>query len=370
MDKYREYHSKDFILDEPFRQWVLFPTPATETFWQKWVAENPDKFNTIQEARQVVQALRVQHQPLSDIEILSNVHKTAAQFQAEEIKLQPEKWYYQNWAKMAAAVLLLLISSLGLYYRSLPAGEPVYTARISAASNLLIEKINRADAPMNIRLSDGSLVTLHKGSKISYNPAFKGRTREVYLSGEAFFQIAKNPSKPFLVYANELVTKVLGTSFRIKAYPADAVVSVEVKTGRVSVFTTADPDIVQKATNRELDGIVLTPNQRVTFSRKEVRLAKSIVEKPAINQTEVAAANPSKYFEFSDTPVSEVFAALEMSYNIDIIYDEELMQHCPLTASLGNQSFFEKLTIICKAIEARYEILDGQVVIYGKDCKE
>jgi hypothetical protein len=73
-------------------------------------------------------------------------------------------------------------------------------------------------------------------------------------------------------------------------------------------------------------------------------------------------------FEFDDTPVSEVFAVLEKSYSVDIVYDEELMHNCPLTASLTNESLFEKLNIICKAVEARYSLIDGQIVIDSKGC--
>jgi transmembrane sensor len=91
---------------------------------------------------------------------------------------------------------------------------------------------------------------------------------------------------------------------------------------------------------------------------------KSLVNSPAL----VAAPEASPSFVFEEAPISEVFEALEKHYRVAIVYDEELLQDCPLTASLTGQPFFEKLSIICKAIEARYEVIDGQVVIHGKGC--
>ncbi|MBC8151681.1 MAG: FecR family protein, partial [Bacteroidetes bacterium] len=209
------------------------------------------------------------------------------------------------------------------------------------------------------------LIILKKNSRISYAPSFTGSSREVYLSGEGFFEVTKNPDRPFLIYANGLVTKVLGTSFSIKAYPGDPNVTVEVKTGRVAVFTQSDPRINAKAGSRELEGVLLTPNQRIVYVRDEVRLAKSLIDAPQL----ISEAPTKNRFTFEETPVPAVFDALEKAYEVDIVYDEQLLANCPLTATLTDQPLFEKLDIICQVIEARYEVMDGQIVIYSRGCK-
>ena len=84
-------------------------------------------------------------------------------------------------------------------------------------------------------LHDGSTVILEPGGEVRYNEKFLN-TREVYLSGDAFFEVTKDASRPFLVYANEITTKVLGTSFRIKAKQGEKEIVVAVKTGKVSVM--------------------------------------------------------------------------------------------------------------------------------------
>jgi transmembrane sensor len=140
---------------------------------------------------------------------------------------------------------------------------------------------------------------------------------------------------------------------------------VEVKTGRVSVFAKSDPNAAQKAGNNRLEGLVLSPNQKMIFKRDEVRMVKTLVEKPEI----ILPKDQIPQFAFEDTPVSEVFHAIETAYGVDIVYNAELLKGCPLTATLDEQPLNEKLMIICKAVEARYEVLDGQIIIHSEGCR-
>ena len=376
MNHYLHYNTDDFLWDESFRQWVLLPTRETDARWQGWLTEQPEKAETVQQARTLVLALRLQEADLSESEINYTVQRTMNRLRTnppdEHRQPKPARRlipYQQTWLRLAA--MLVLVSGIGLVlwltqpaFRFSEVGQPIgYPELVS--SKTLTETINHSAKPMPVKLSDGSLIILKKGSRISYSPAFNGATREVYLSGEGYFEVAKNPAKPFLIYANGLVTKVLGTSFVIKAYPADKNVTVEVKTGRVAVFAQSDPRIVKKTATRELDGVLLMPNQRIVYVRDEIRLAKSLIADPQ----PTAALPAGQGFAFEDAPVPTVFAALEKAYEVDIVYDEALLANCPLTATLADQPLFDKLDIICRVIEARYELIDGQIVIYSRGCK-
>ena len=94
-------------------------------------------------------------------------------------------------------------------------------------------------------------------------------------------------------------------------------------------------------------------------------MVKTLVEKPEI----IVPKAQIPHFEFEDTPASEAFATIGKAYGIDILFDEELLRDCPLTAALDSQTLHEKLSIICKAVEARYEILDGQIIIHSRGCR-
>lgn len=374
MNHYKKYGIEDFVWDSFFRQWVLAPTREMDFAWKNWLAENPEMSEKINQAKIIVQSLQVKELEISNLEISRIVKETIAKTNpltpeyAELKNDQLRPFYKRTWFKFAASFAVIMF--VGLLAKSrLEDGKPTnvsedFTNTVSD-NDLLLEKVNNTTSPLLVMLEDSSRITLAPESKLRYAKNFSGTKREVYLTGEAFFDISKDASRPFFVYANELVTKVLGTSFTIRAYKTSKEVTVEVKTGRVSVFTQSDPGKKSKESNNELDGIVLSPNQKIIYARDQVRMVKTLVEKPEI----IVSKAQTPQFIFEDVPATEAFDSIGKAYGIDILYDEEILKGCPLTAILENQTLHEKLTIICKAIEANYEILDGQVVIHGKGCK-
>lgn len=237
-----------------------------------------------------------------------------------------------------------------------------YQALLEEAETVqpLEEVVNTTAQPRLVNLPDGSTITLEKDSRVSFAKSFTGKNREVYLTGAAFFDVTKNPDKPFLVYSNELVTKVLGTSFRIQAFEKDDNVVVSVKTGRVSVYPKNSP----KNADPETAGMLLTPNQEVRFARTEERFNRTLIEKPTVLLTK----EELQEYSFDNAPVSRIFAALEKAYSVDIVFDEEVMAHCRLTTSLSAETLFDKLEVICEGIGANYKVVDAQVVVSGRGC--
>jgi transmembrane sensor len=168
------------------------------------------------------------------------------------------------------------------------------------------------------------------------------------------------------VYANELVTKVLGTSFSIRAYDNEPNVIVEVRSGKVSVFAQPTGTVAQASDSPRREGLVLSPNQQAVYSREDARLTKSLFENPSL----LIPDEEQRSFEFVDAKMQDVFAALEKAYGVEIVYDEEIMSGCYLNASLTDESLQVKLSLICKAVNATYEIMDTHIIVYGKGCTE
>jgi transmembrane sensor len=222
------------------------------------------------------------------------------------------------------------------------------------------EIINSTLSEKEIKLEDGTIVTLKRNSSLRYDKDFNLTKRVVHLKGEAFFNVARNVKKPFFVYANDLVAKVLGTSFRVKAYETDKDVMVIVKTGKVSVYSTK----TKKDLDPETQGMVLTPNQQITFEKQEEKMVRSLIPKPVIllSQAEL------KEFSFKSTPVSKILDAIEKAYGVDIVSDDEMLKNCRITTSLTNETLFEKLEVICMAIEANYKVIDAQIIIESGGC--
>ncbi|MCF2488147.1 FecR family protein [Dyadobacter sp. CY347] len=373
MDHYKDFTVEDFVWDTFFRQWMLSPTRETDELWGAWIETNADAHQKIQQARSIVLSLSMHEPEISDPEITEIVKNTVGRinsFEKYPAPAEPAKYtkiYNFPWFRIAATVALVLVSGWIIFSLSTKKESQKITFEkpIQEHKDSLTEKWNASMKPMTVVLEDGSKVTLSANGRIRYANKFVAARREVYLEGEAFFDITKDADRPFFVYSNGLVTKVLGTSFTVKAYGNSNEVTVEVKTGRVSVFAQSDPDVAQKTSGRELQGIVLSPNQKIIYSREEVRMVKTLVEKPEI----VVPKAEISQFQFEDTPASDVFATVGKAYGIEILYDAEILKDCPLTATLDNQTLHEKLFIICQAVEASYEILDGQVVIHSRGCK-
>ncbi|MEO6684560.1 MAG: FecR domain-containing protein, partial [Dyadobacter sp.] len=229
----------------------------------------------------------------------------------------------------------------------------------------IIEVVNENNKVKYVQLPDGSSVVLRKNSRISYNKKFDADKRVVVLSGEAFFEVTKDPARPFFVYANELVTKVLGTSFSIKADKNDKNVLVAVKSGKVSVFSSTDKHVKEYQNGTKLSALLLTSNQQVTFERSKSRLVRSSVTGSILLNIPIE----NQKFIYSETPVSEVFASLEKAYGIDIEYNEQIMSHCSITATLGDEPLDNKLKWICAILEANYQISENKISITGNSCQ-
>jgi len=374
MDQYIYFSVEDFVWDNFFRQWVLLPDRESDALWSNWLSENPQMTGKVNQAREIVFALKVSEPDLTDEEIRQTVNQTISQTsqpnksQGLEHKTQIRPLYRTVWFRIAASIVVL--AGIGWLSKRMMVKETFQpdssiAVKTGEAGNGFVKKVNNTEKPMRIVLRDKSSIVLTPGSYITYKDQFVTDKREVFLVGEAFFEVTKDTEHPFFVYANELVTKVLGTSFTVRALESSREITVEVKTGRVSVFAKSDRGAKEKLENNQLVGLVLSPNQKIIYKRDEVRLVRALVEKPEM----ILPEGQRPQFEFEDTPVTEVFQIIQKAYGVEILYDAELLKDCPLTATLDNQPLNEKLTIICKAIEANYEILDGQIVIHSKGCR-
>ncbi|GAB3936576.1 FecR family protein [Larkinella terrae] len=357
MKNYSQYQPDDFVQDPYFRKWALGELPPDDRFWTTWQATHPEQYEVLEQAKTLVIALRIESPTFDPQETESAIQQILAKTEIS----RHIPFYRLRWLQIAATILL--ISGLGYaFWLNREEAAISQTSLVQRASDQPREEFNSSTVPKTVRLADGSTVVLEPASRLRILAGFGDTKREVQLAGEAFFEVAKNPEKPFLVYTGNVVTKVLGTSFRIKAYDTDANVSVAVRTGKVTVFKQKDQPESRASLS---DEIILTPNQQAVFVKADERLVKTLVEKPVI----VSKLPALQSFDFTETPIPQVFGALEKAYGVKMVFDPDLLKDCNLTGALTSGTFYEKLTLVCETIQARYEIVDGQVVIYGKGCK-
>ncbi len=359
-DKYSGYRTEDFVQDDYFIRWVNFPDRESELFWREYIRRFPEQAEYVRSAKQTVAALR------------DNIAESYAPGLEEEIwgsiqvsidRNVPSGGKTIRWwlLRGVAAALVLAVPAAGWIYLSTGTLRENLPAPAREQQAILKpERVtNHGSTELPVRLPDSSLVVLSPGAGLSYPAAFEGKTREVRLEGEAFFDVRRDPEKPFMVYTRELVTKVLGTSFTIREDSQTIMVSV--KTGKVSVFPAKDASLADPETK----GLILKANQQADYSLETDRLTRSLVATP------LPVIPPEKRadFNFTDAPVARVFEAIEAAYGVEIIYDKEMLKDCRLFSSLAHENLFEKLEVICEAIDASYKVVDAQIVVHGKKCR-
>jgi len=245
--------------------------------------------------------------------------------------------------RVAAAILfaaLLLVSGYEMYNN------------YSGSSALL--EISAAKQVINkFALPDGTLVSLNSDTKISYPKKFKGKTREVDIIGEAFFEVKPDKNKPFIIHAGSAQIKVLGTSFNVNAYPATKSVEVIVETGKVLVLN-------KTTESTSPDELILTPGDKGTLAYSSNSLLKSTNADPNF------LAWKTRNLIFKATSLAEVIVSLEKVYKVNIRLADPRLNELLLTAQFNDYP----LDFIMKVIETTFKIetqkVDGQYILKAR----
>ncbi|OXA97131.1 iron dicitrate transport regulator FecR [Flavobacterium oncorhynchi] len=359
---------EDFLSDESFQSWILFK--IDQDGWEEWTLESQQRAKLVEDARLMLLSMKVPESELTKSDIHRALQDTWIKIREKEsqnAQQDSKTTFFRRYLLSGiAASFLLCLMSVWCYNQYFKSESKIVTYKelIDDNNEGLVEQTNNSNKPQIITLSDGSSVLLQPNSKLSYPKIFTGNERKVYLSGEGFFEISKNPLKPFYVYANEIITKVVGTSFRVKAYSDQPDVEILVRTGKVKVKSN---DMISKSDQQE---IVLLPNQALRFLRNDLKFNK-ITD---ITQDVVLAKSVGNIeqlsFEFNDIPVSQIFETIEQAYLIDIDYPKDKLKDCHLTTSLSDQPLTEKLKIVCKSIgnSTSFEMNGNQIIITSQGC--
>jgi hypothetical protein len=255
------------------------------------------------------------------------------------------------YIKLAAAVFAGIIVSTVFYYNLL-SKKPVE----NSVANKTVHKIKQQknissvvheNANRVIFLPDGSSVILSPGSKLNYPSSFDGsKKREVFLDGQAFFDVKHNSSRPFIVHTGKLETIVLGTAFNIKSIPGEKEIIVTVKRGKVKVQD-----------DHKILGTI-TPNQQITYNKEKVSSTLNIV-------------NNDSYLEWKDRDLfidnltlSEAAKLLEDQFKVKIIITDSSIMEQRFTATFPrNETLDQDLKSISVFNEVTYTYNDDKTEI-------
>jgi ferric-dicitrate binding protein FerR (iron transport regulator) len=352
-------HLLQSLLGNPaFRSWAEGKCPEDGAFWNKWAAEHANGHEILRQAVEIARTIPVRDEHLTDEYIHRKVNEAlqaAKRREQREADGKRESFFpvfVSGW-NVAASVLIvvgLCFAIFRIYNNTQSAAKADQPSHSAPA----LKEVANMERPFKyVQLPDGSSVVLHKNSTLKYPQTFASAKREVYLTGEAFFEVTKNPAQPFFVYAGELVAKVHGTSFSIKAIAEEKEITVAVKTGEVSVFS-----------ERASPTLLLSRNQQATFERAHARLVRSGLKSPVLLNIPIE----NQEFTYSETPAADVFNALGKAYGVHITFDRNSLAHCSITATLGDEPLENKLKWLCTILEAHYSITEDNITITGTPC--
>lgn len=219
------------------------------------------------------------------------------------------------------------------------------TTQSSAPS--LVETIATTPRTL-VTLPDQSVITLNKGAKISYDQNFE--KREIQLNGEAFFEVTKNPKKPFTILTENTATTVLGTSFNIKNQAAKTIVTVF--TGKVSFEDRAGKN----------ESLILTPTQRGIYQSENQSLNKeSDITLETINWQKETLV-------YQDQSLSKILPALETFYNVSINLDDPTSSNCTFSGNFSRASLLEDLEALALVLNGSFTKKANNIVLTIEGC--
>jgi transmembrane sensor len=359
-----DYTVEDFVLDPDFKQWVLNPDAETKIYWEEYLKRNPSKNQEILLARKILLNLS------RNIDFVSEARIKDAWSIIDRATDSIDK------SELEAGVIPITTQSTLNKYISLPSTYSKYSQMLRVAAILAIafllaftaefitrqEKELLAEIPLEyenyiapagvksqLTLWDGTKVILNSGSSIKYIKNFEPNQREIELIGEAFFDVTKDPTRPFIVKTKHLSTRVLGTSFNVKAFEDEDLV-VSLLTGKVEIIVNSDtPETVS-----------LMPGEAISYKPEGQKLKKGGFDSRKI------LAWTQKIIVFDQTPMGEIKRVLENWYGVKIQFINQPSRDLEITARFNDQSLKDVLEGLSYSARFEFEIQEEKVVIKFK----
>ena len=320
--------------DERFQQWVLAPTPELDRYWKAWLQQQPMHERTLTVARHLVQNLHLKNEAVPEPmqaaiweRVKTTIHTPA------DAPFRP--WNRQRVGYWAAASLLVLLAAAALFYYQ----QQTITRYRTAYGETKV-----------IALPDGSRVTLNAHSALSFSTDWqKDQAREVWLEGEAFFEVKKialssNSSSsmrvPFIVHSHTMNVEVLGTTFNVK--DRDRYSEVVLNTGKVSVTPQQE---------QEAAPIAMLPGDRLSYSAREREW-----EIQQVN-AEIRTSWRKQELIFDEMPLAEIALLLEETYGYTIVFQEEKIKTYTFTGNIKSDEIDLLIPMLARsfALEIKQE---------------
>lgn len=264
----------------------------------------------------------------------------------EKVEVAPVTVFWIYAIRIAAVLCMALGFVYYFYFRP----EKKIAVATPAASDWVSFE-NKEKQVAKYILPDSTLVWLNPGAKLSYSRTFG--QRQVSFSGEGFFDVTPDKTHPFVIYSGNMKTRVLGTSFNVRANVAEATCRVTVVTG-----------VVEVESLKEKKPVILRPKQQVVFAKNSNTLTVKTL--PDNNPAKEIWQTVSLVFD--EVPMAEVAERLGKIFHVSIEFKNPEIKKCRLKVDFNNQRLPEILEMIDALLGTTYEIEGDKITLGGEGC--
>ena len=347
------YTVEELMLDEGYLDFCLHSDSAYRPFWERVIELNPGQKAIFEKATNLILQLSGN---LTEKEILAQIVKIKSQLHTREsqaVKNSPiapdeflsnsleDKAYSRPLRKIVSiAAALVLVAGLAIYFLvSFPGKKTSRAADIIATTYH-----SKPGQRLRVTLTDGSLVLLNSNSRVIIKSDFAKKGRRVILQGEAFFKVAKDPARPFVVESGNFSTTAIGTSFYVHARNPQKEYVVDLLEGKVKLAA-------------RKSALMLEPGEQGAWKQSAPNFSKKNFD---IHQLDRWVGGK---ISFDQTPLSEAIQLLEKWYAINIEVRHKQQKNKTVTGTYTNSSLDDILKVICFSLSCKYSYINDQVII-------
>jgi ferric-dicitrate binding protein FerR (iron transport regulator) len=334
----QNYELEDFVSDETFINYHFKSDIVDQLSWEEWLLNNPGKQPLAEEAKEIINELSL---TISEEEYNQELKKFTSAIDRRESqpsvsRLSGGNRFFQIYQRRKRAIqflapLLLIIIAGGYWLFQLT----------QSGSGKLTQTVNNSTEPLILTLSDSTVVSLAPHSYLQYPLHFKGKERNVYLHGNAQFNVKRNIEHPFKVHAENIVATVLGTVFNIKR-AGDSAIVVELLKGKLNV------EIINSKMEPE-QSVLLEPNERAVYIRNNKHLYKNLIVS-------------EHTLSFNKSNFDEVAAQIKNAYGITLI-NESSKKDWRFTGEFKSSTAKDMIENICLVKKLSFVIKGDTIVI-------
>ncbi|MDR2274289.1 MAG: DUF4974 domain-containing protein [Sphingobacterium sp.] len=358
---------EDFLIDDTFQKYCSGEDKTCILYWQQYCLNHPEQVDMILKAKRLYQILVGNRKSVH--EQMERLKTDLQSVSIESSGIRRISW--QKWSAIAAVFVAVVAGGIWYYMRPIANTVPQMMGAVGE-----VYQTNKGEKK-TFELNDGSTVTLNSASRLELSSDFNGELRLVRLSGEGYFQVAKNKEKPFMVQASDFDIKVLGTTFNVKSYPDEPTAEAVLVEGSIEM----------KSKGQRENSVVIKPNQKITVFKNQSglvvntdkgnkpKISKLPIKEIAIENIPVLESNATEIpdiawkenrLEIVDQDFESLRRTLERWYDVDIQLQGDQLKRYRFTATFSRENIAQVLSALQKVEPFKFELYGKKITISEK----